>query len=184
MRLEAVGREEKLFLPHVSGLHPQASTPFGPAAPRCILSDSDRCVPDMDSDDDDVVTVSTRLRIWKQRVRLPHHRRLERVGSSGRESVLHEARGRRAYVGSATGWFAKWEGLREINLQTRPSGGSMNEHHVVRGYRGGDWRLENETLARPSCAGCHFTSTDQTLSYPLLKQHSVFLPVIRKRSAF
>ncbi|MDP6723364.1 MAG: HNH endonuclease [Pirellulaceae bacterium] len=33
----------------------------GPAAPRFILMDSDRCVPDMDSDDDDVVTVSSEV---------------------------------------------------------------------------------------------------------------------------
>ncbi len=32
---------------------------FGPAAPRSILMDLDRCVPDMDSDDDDVVTDSS-----------------------------------------------------------------------------------------------------------------------------
>ena len=32
---------------------------FGPAAPRFILTDLDQCVPDMDSDDDDVVTDSS-----------------------------------------------------------------------------------------------------------------------------
>ena len=32
---------------------------FGPAAPRSILMDLGRCVPDMDSDDDDVVTDSS-----------------------------------------------------------------------------------------------------------------------------
>ena len=51
----------------------------GPAAPRSILSDLGRCVPDMDYDDDDVVRLaqrqSTRLWIWVSRVRLPyqHH---------------------------------------------------------------------------------------------------------------
>ena len=32
---------------------------FGPAAPRSILMDLDQCVPDMDSNDDDVVTDSS-----------------------------------------------------------------------------------------------------------------------------
>ena len=77
-----------------------------------ILMDLNRCVPDMDSEDDDVVTVSSEVEHQtmnlESRVRPPYHnRRLERVGSTGRESVHHEARGRRASVGSAASWFAK-----------------------------------------------------------------------------
>jgi hypothetical protein len=34
---------------------------FKPAAPRCILWDSDRCVPDMEFNDDEIVMVSSEV---------------------------------------------------------------------------------------------------------------------------
>ena len=83
----------------------------GPAAPRSIHSDSDRCVPDMGYDNDDVTTdkVSSEGRApdYESGSHGFDSRTTTQVENltTGRESVHHEARGRRAYVGSAASWL-------------------------------------------------------------------------------
>ena len=85
---------------------------FGPAAPRSILMDLERCVPDMDSDDDDVAAAKVssvgRAPDCKSGSHGFDSRTTTQVENltTGRESVHHEARGRRASVGSAASWFA------------------------------------------------------------------------------
>ena len=81
--------------------------------------------------------LSTRLRTWVLRVRVPS---TAPEMATRRESVYHEARGRRAYDLSAA--------VRSVLLRksrNRSCGSNTDECHVVRGYRfharsAGGWR--------------------------------------------
>ena len=144
----------------------------------------------MGCNDDDVSKVSSEVEHQTANLAVAGstpvpNRRLERVGSTGRESVHHEARGRWSFVRSAAvGLFRPDQSISKTDKAGRSrtviggqtDGGSMNRGHVVCGYRGcgsptdggGNWPLR----VGP-CTSTHELVKPAGNRRPrLLKQHS------------